>query len=267
MRINYPTYYEEAVGTDYPFKSGASRSNGTVVIENDVFVDGRLFPPLGRYDLFISEIVVGSDVVIVLSNGAGEVGRGSFNRATPPDYVTFSSNNVHIGILQGSPSGGLSKLAGWNDGTYAFTAAQTPFTASVVVPQPQQGVRAIVLDSGAVFAGDVTIVGERGVQFTVPRIEGSSSSDAGWPNYAGYQQEVIRMDVVGDPLFLRRGCGDQASEFQQDVLIARINFDGHVFTPDETGGFLITIAHASSNQPAVRLLPITNGLSVGFVER
>lgn len=52
MRLIHPTYYAETTDTDYPFESGVSRSNQQVTIDPDVFVDGRLFPPDGRADLF-----------------------------------------------------------------------------------------------------------------------------------------------------------------------------------------------------------------------
>jgi hypothetical protein len=276
MRIVYPTYHEESVDADYPFESGASRSNGGVTIENDVFVDGRLFPPDGRRDLFISAIEIDDEVTITLSDGAGEVGSGTFDRNTAPEYVTFYSADdaVYLGLLQGSmakfvggtPEAGLSKLAGWPDGIYNFAQNQTRFAATVVVPQPQRVVRSIVLDSGAVFRDHVVLYGERGVQLTIPELKGSSSSsDRRFLGFAGYRG-MIRVDVVGDPLFVRRGCEDRSVDTKQDVLITGIVFDGHTITPDDTGGFLLTLAALdASDRPALRIIPEMHGLRIGFI--
>lgn len=259
MRITYPTYYEESVDTNYPFEATASRTNGVVTIENDTFVDGRLFPPHGERGLFISKIVVAAEVKIYLSDSRGEIGYGVFDRDDPPDTVTFTTGRVHLGLLQSGSEGGLAKLSGWSDGEYVFLAAQTKFAASVVVPQPQVGVRSITLESGEVFDSDVTIVGEKGVQFTAPRYETSSSSSSQMRHSA----EAIRVDVVGDPLFLRRAC--EGANFRRDAVITGINFDGTLVEPDSNGGFLLTIAHSSGNRPALRLVPVTNGLGIGFV--
>ncbi len=285
MRIVYPTYYEESVDTAYPFESFATRTNGSITIEDDIFVDGRFFPPDGRNDLFLSSIIVAEETTLIVSDPNGEVGRGYFDRSAPPEYVTFYAEGrgeIYIGLLQGSFARdeltdpiprGLSKIAGWPTGTYNFTSDQTRFAATVVVPQPQETVRSIRLDSGAIFYGDVVLVGENGVQFTNPSaINFFNSSSSG-------SDDVIQMDIVGDPLFSRRGCESADVVTDQDLVLEAIVFSDVLLLsssafgsgttkilPDDRGGFTILVGTESGNeQPALRVLPIQNGLEVSFI--
>ncbi len=268
-RITYPTYYDEAVDTAYPFDDSASRDNGSVAIEDSVFVDGRFFPPNGRYDVFISLVEVKDVVTIKVSDARGELGSASYTRNAPPDFLTFhSTDNVYLGLLQAHPERGLNSVSGWPDGSYRFTATQTRFAASVVVPQPQVCVRAIVLDSGALFAGDVVLVGERGVQLTANPVEhlASSSVYAGVSDEFRYNSEVIRVDVVGDPLYVRRQCEAAGIAFSGGVPVQGLVFEGEAITPGVTGGIRFTVGSTDpSETPALRITPESNGIRIGFI--
>lgn len=277
MRVVYPTYYEESVDAAYPFESGSTRTNGEVSIEDDVFVDGRLFPPDGRHDVYISSIKVGDEVVITLSDGGGVLGTGAFNRNAPPEYVSFNTDTgIHLGILQGcvirdAPADpikrGLHKLAGWSDGEYTFSPSATRLAATVVVPQPQDCVRAIQLDSGALFFDDVYLVGENGVQLTNPSEKFVSSSSSGIALQRGRRfDNVILVDIVGDPLYVRRGCAGESVVTDRDVLIESLVFKGNTISPDDTGGINLMVATQDvSDAPALRVTPVDYGLEVGFI--
>lgn len=272
MRVLYPTYYDESVDAAYPFAGNVSRSNGSVRIDDDIFVDARLYPPDGSHDLYVSEINIGNEITVTLANGGGEVATGSFDRNDPPDEIHFTtSSGAYVGLLRGYVNKkdtnsigirGLRKLAGWSDGTYSFGAVSTQFAPTVVVPQPQQCVRSITLESGEVFTGDVYLVGERGVQLTVNDavLSSSSSQSISFDN-------VIRVDVIGDPLYVRRECEDEGIDMTSDRIIKKIRFDGSLIEPDETGGFKLMVGKdaTSSDAPALRLTPIVNGLRVGFL--
>ena len=265
MRVTYPTYYDESIDSDYPFESGVSRSNGEVEIEQGVFVDARLFVPDGRHDVFLSSVEVGDTVKLTLSDGNGVLGTGSFTRNAPPDYLNFyDTNSVFLGLLQSPSEGGMRKLAGWEDGTYNFTITQTRFATTVVVPQPQKGVRSIRLETGEVFSGDVTLVGEKGVQLTMERFFASSSSRG--DNSSFYDNEVIRVDVVGDPLYLRRECKEQGLDNARDKVIKGVVFENNVILPDATGGFIMTLATSGgADAPAIRITPERGGIRIGFI--
>lgn len=267
MRIAHQTYYEEAIGAAYPFDASATRSNGRVDIDDDIFADGRLYPPNGRCDLFIESIVVASKIIIYLANGRGAVGSGSFDRNAPPNRVSFTvAGGIHLGVLVAHPEG-LSKIAGWPNGTYAFLASQTRFAATVVTPQPQVCVRTVRLESGAIFHGDVTLVGEKGVQLTLEGRDASSSSGGDFNGWIDW--ESIRVDVVGDPLFVRRGCDDEGIETERDRIFKRLVYEGTPIAPGENGGVHITAGPGSggASEPALRVVPIQNGIKVFFIGR
>lgn len=260
MQIEHPTYYDENKDTDYPFESGASRSNGDAVIAQDAFVDARLFPPSGRHDIFISSIEVGENIVITLSDRSGVLGTGSFTRDVPPDFVTFhTTSDVYLGILVGTPTTGLSKISGWPSGTYAFSITQTRFAATAVVPQPQEAVRAIQLDSGALFHDDVTLVAEKGIQLTIPNL-GSSSS-----GFANKCEELVRFDVVGDPLFRRRGCEEEGATTNVGQVLQSIVLNGDTINPDTSGRFNVVLGSPTGNKSALRILPENYGLRIEFL--
>ena len=277
MRTVYPTYGEESVDAAYPFESGATRTSGDASIEDDVFVDGRFFPPDGRWDLYISSIVVSEEVVITIADASGTMGTGSFTRNDPPEYVTFATETgIYLGLLQGYSvrdsvtdpiKRGLHKLAGWSNGTYTFSASATRFAATVVVPQPQECVRAIRLDSGAIFFGDVYLVGENGVQLTNASSQFLSSSSSGIALVQGHRfDDVIRVDIIGDPLYVRRGCEGEEVVTDQDILVQSLVFKGTTILPDVDGGLNLTVAtQGASEQPALRVLPIQYGLEVSFI--
>lgn len=266
MRLIHPTYYAETTDTDYPFESGVSRSNQQVTIDPDVFVDGRLFPPDGRADLFLASIDVGPAITLTLADGRGVVGAGTFPRDDVPEFVTFyTPNGAYIGLLQGYPPFGLRKLTGWSNGVHNFTAAQTRFAATVVAPQPQETVRSVRLESGAVFFGDVILVGERGVQLTMRRAREAQSSSSG-PGVWQYASDIVRIDVVGDPLFKRRACDDENLEPPSPVYLQGVVFEGNTIRPDVEGGLQIALATSGDeDQPALRVAQETNGLRIEFV--
>jgi hypothetical protein len=269
MRVTLPTYYDESVDTAYPFDPSATRTNGQVAIENDVFIDGRLYPPGGRHDLFIASIEVGEQVTISLSDGRGALGSGSFTRNAPPSWVDFfADGEIYLGCLLGYPVGdrGLSKLAGWPDGTYTFQMPQTRFAATVVVPQPQACVRTVRLESGEIFHGDVPLVGENGVQLTVVNQDGSSSSLGGQFGVWHGWEEIIRVDVVGDPLFVRRDCEAEGAPVERDRLLKTIQFDEENIGPHGSGTVQLLVGYIENyaQEPALRVVPIPNGIRMFF---
>jgi len=280
MRINYPAYHAESSDANYPFEANISRSNGDITIENDIFVDARFYPPDGRHDIFISEIVVADEMKITISSGTGAVGFSTFKRSAPPHYIRFISTDdddeqVYVGQLislvtepqpttSNTMKSTLYKLAGWPAGKYTFTMNQTRFAAMCVVPQPQKCVRAIQLASGALFHGDVTLVGENGVQLTMypftPVLSSSSSNTI-------TDIDRIRVDVVGDPLFKRRECDDNGLGITDLGRILQAFQLGTDTIEPYNGDFSLTVGAASGEQPALRIIPEQNALRFEYIDK
>jgi hypothetical protein len=258
-RITFPTYRRANLNRAYPFDDASTRTNGEVTIGDDVFVDGFLHPIGADAELHISSIRVKVDSVVVsLSDGAGPVGTGTFVPNAIPDLLTFTDDYSRpIGVLV-PYADGLKKIAGWSENTYQFLSTQTRFAATVYAPQPQRGVRGVVLPSGALFAGDVKLVGERGVQLTNYQAPaGRSDLDS-----LTVASNEIRVDIVGDPLFNRRSCEDFGESFEAVRLLQTINGVG----ADANGDFKITVGNTDISNPALRVRVIENGLSIGFIE-
>lgn len=274
----HPSYYDDAISGSYPFASDTSRSNATVVVEDDVFVDARFFNPAGNVDLYLSKISIADVVALTIADSRGEIATAEFVRSALPDTVHFWRGDKYIGLLQFHPGQagttategdsetaavGAAKLCSWVDGTYAFTAAQTRFTASVVTPQPQVCVRDFLLPAGDLFSDEVVLVGERGVQLTVEPIAPSDSSSSGTPEMA------IRVDIVGDPLRARRQCNDVGAEGPGSTFLRAIEFDGQLITPSADGSVRISVNDSAGaiTRPALRVQAITTGIEIGFVSR
>lgn len=263
MRVEHPTYYQEAVGAAYPFDDAASRYNGTVRIDNDVLVDARIYVPDGPADVFISRVEVSDQVTIRIASSRRELASGSFGRNQPPDYVTLTDvDDVFVGVLQGFPgegvhpdagavtttSRGFAKLCGWPDGSHDFRSEQTRFAATVVTPQPQRGVRSVRTADGDLFFDDVILVGERGVQLSV-------------------ESDAIRVDIVGDPLFVRRRCAAEGVSLEAGNALRGIVLNDETIFPSLYGGLTMVVGGGdeSALRPGLRIKAIDGGLEIGFV--
>lgn len=253
MRINYPTYHEELMKVKYPFSETATLTNGDVFIENDIFVDGRIFPPLASVTTFISGITIDITCSIVLSDEKGIVGIAEFEKSNPPSVVNFYSNtNAYVGLLVGYEHGGIKKLTNWPVGSYEFSSQATCFSPTVLVPQPQECVRSITLADGSVFTGPVALVGENGVQLTCPKDE----------------ENTIQVDIVGDPLYTKRLCNEEAATFSNDTIFKILDYDGTSIKADNNGSINITIAIQEHESPALRITKDgANSIKIGFVSK
>lgn len=259
MRVEHPTYYGEVLNQDYPFETGVSRSNGRATIDRDVFVDGRIFPPRAVGTVYLSEITAGAKTVLTIADSSGPLGQASFWRQKLPRTLTFhSSAGAYLGVLVSPDAAALGKLSGWPNGRYVFLPEQTRFAATVVVPQPQVCVRAVETGDGRHFTGDVYLVGERGVQLTVPPRESSSEIN-------GCFSGDVRVDVIGDPLFARRQCLEEGVMLEDPRLLQEIVFAGVALRPDNSGRFHLRVGTPEGTKPALRILPELAALRIEFV--
>jgi len=274
MLVIHPSYYDDAINQAYPFDASVARTNNTVTIDNDVFVDARVFVPNGTLDVYISKITIAATVQIVLASSRGDLGYATFERSNPPDTIHFWQSNTYLGLMQANPgtagtsltSGesvsdniGLAKLCSWPDGTYSFLPTQTRLAATVVVPQPQSGVRKFILSDGTGVNDEVVLVGERGVQLTVVDTESSSSNEIG--------TTTIRVDIVGDPLFVRRACEAEGVLSYANNQLLGLKFDGDIVRPNAVGGIKLSVKKDADSpaRPALRITVTDNGLIVGFI--
>ena len=255
QRIIFPQWPEENETTKYPFSSIASLTNGKDVILEGTFLDAALYVIGAGAGLRLSKVVVtNGDVTLYVGDpDNAELASGSFLVTAPTNSVSlFDAYGRPAGILV-SDSIRLSALAGWGTGTHEFSIVQTEFCASVCIPTPEVGLRGIMLDDGTLLTGDVWLVGGDGVAITV-------TSAGSLP--------VIKVNIVGDNLYLRQACGDSAL-FKTPRFVTSITFDDGrevvTVTPDDNGDIKFLVNNSITADTVLRIHPTQDGNVVEVV--
>ena len=228
-RILYPEWPAENSKTKYPFAARATLTNGAVQLLIGTFLDAVLFPIGGHERLRLSKVIVThANVTLYIGDQiTEELASGTFNLPVPPDNVSLADTYGRPAGFIISDSQHLGLFPSWGVGTYKFTADATEFAATVCIPTPEAGVRGFLLDDGTLLTGDVWLIGDAGVAL-------SADSSSGQP--------VIRVDVVGDPLFLRQQCVVDAAKPHAD--------DQHEWQGEEQGEVAAVIISAKRHEEA-----------------
>jgi hypothetical protein len=228
-RILFPDFRDEQSDSRYPFADSATliAEDGVNEILRDTFIDASFYviDRIGR--LYVSAIIVAPQKITI------QIGD---EKTTVVAETSFSPNPAQTpidGVLSltdsyGRPAGmllatndRLALFAGWDVGTYTFAIEATEFVAAVCIPAQEAGVRGIIAPDGSLVTGDLWLIGDGGV---VIRYVGQQN---------GY--EIIRVDVVGVPLFKRFLC-IPFDRFEPKNFLKTIND----CPPDEYGNFTIT---------------------------
>jgi hypothetical protein len=235
-RILYPQFRDEQSTSRYPFSDaatlvGTNAAGDTVEIAVDTFVDGVFFVIGGAAGLYLSAITVAAQkITLALSdNGFLKNVTATYNPLNPPDNGVINFFDIYgrpAGSLLSTPLN-LARFSAWAVGTYTFTAAATEFAAAIVIPANEPGVRALRPETKQFMTGDVWLVGDQGV---VLRKEATTLSDT----------NVIRIDIIGVPLFKRFLCEPQSESYPAKNYLKTINGCG----PDNYGNFTITATNA-----------------------
>ena len=210
---------------NYPFSDLATlRNTENVTLDRDLFADARLYPIGGDYGLYLSRIHVTASVLTfwLADSTEAELAYASF------DFTNdlLIPNDLAVTDLYGRPAGilvstatQLRLLSGqYPAGDTLFTADQTPFASTVIIPTPQLGVRGFLLDDGQIVADNVCLVGSEGV---VLRLEDG----------------CVRVDVVGDAYAFQKACENEG--FPQTTFCGIKTING--IAPDRTGNFWLSI--------------------------
>jgi hypothetical protein len=255
MTIRHQEFLRELQNTNYPFAPTATRSNGVSQLAQTVFSDCTFYPAASVGNLFLSRVVVApSEIQLVI--GDLQTSDLLVGRVTTPltsSRVTLrDAQNRPAGLIMSDPTN-LGILFALGIGTHSFTRQQTEFCASCYVPLPAPPASGFVLPDGEVVSGEVWLVGSDGVVVrAIP--------DGG--------ETAIRIDMVGDPLFLQRLCG--GVEFNPTVPVRRIRVvNGVEGTPPEfecqatpTGNFSLQMNNALVENTALRLHTTSDGVVI-----
>ena len=236
-------FRDEFEFTKYPFMDNATltENQGTQQIDKDLFLDASLYPIGNTGLVYISNInVQPRDVTITVSDsGRRELASVEFDPLFAPDILRLTDAYGRPAGILVSNSVTLSRFSTWAIGDHPFLAADTTFVPSCVIPSPEVGVRGVITEDGEAFFGDFILVGGNGVVF---REE---------------DDNVIRVDIVGDPLYRRRLCTD-AELFETPRFIKTINN----CPPDEFGNFQFVSGDHLNEESVMRIYSTEDGLVI-----
>lgn len=253
-RILFPQFRDEQSSSKYPFADSATlTANDGLKIANDLFVDASFFGIGTAVKLYISQVVITPQSVTITVGDESNFDRlsTSYDILTPPDNGVLPFTDGYgrpAGILLAEPvirdqagnikkASALLQFSAWTLGAHRFDMAATEIVATAVIPANEPGVRALATDNSPIQTGDIWLVGNNGV---VIRAEG---------------EDVIRIDIIGVPLFKRLVCAPQ-TDFPTRSFLKTINNCG----PDEYGNFTITATNKNVAHPNVRIYPSNNTL-------
>ncbi|NBT75277.1 MAG: hypothetical protein EBT15_04770 [Betaproteobacteria bacterium] len=237
-RILFPEFRDEQSTSRYPFADTAtlqSSTDASIQIAADTFIDASFFAIGGSTRAFISSISVAAQKITITVGDSDLAARisASYDPLSPPADGIITFNDTYgrpAGMLLSTPVA-LARFSAWAIGTYTFTQAETEFVSSVVIPANEPGVRALRPETKQFLTGDVWLVGDQGV---VLRQDGPG---------------VIRVDIVGVPLFKRFLCEPQSEDFPTKRYIKTINGCG----PDEFGNFTFTATNQLAPDAVLRI--------------
>jgi hypothetical protein len=253
-QIRHPQWRASLEDTKYPFEPTARLTSSTGnVIPEDSFIDAHLYPIGASASMYLSKVSVSSEYVTFHIGDSDSVSVASGNVPVPgtePVVRLTDSYGRPAGIII-SESEKLGLFRSFGLGDHEFKKADTSFVATVCMPTPQIGVRGIVIPDGTLFTGPVWLVGEDGVVITKETVTAPATCDA-----AAQVQEVIRVDVVGDPLFRRRLCVPRdlftTPNFIQKIKVVDANSEW-TCAPDADGYFTIHGNDSLAGDSALRV--------------
>lgn len=260
QRVYVPQWQAEHRTTKFPFADGASLVNDEgLFLPEGLFVDANFYPPGGGSEPYLSTVDVASGHVrLVIGDDASEERCwAEFDLESAPAAVLSFQDEVGrtVGVMVPGEVG-FSIFASWPEGTHAFSPIHTALAATCWIPTPERGLRGILLDDGTLLAGDVWLVGERGVVLTPETVVET--------NAYGEREvhEVIRIDIVGDPLFPQRDCGDRSQVPRLLRKMTVVTRSGSTEIYPFRGQLTLTTWPRYRTRPALRLQPAAAGLVV-----
>ncbi len=261
-RIYNREWRQENQATAYPFtwSSSLKSQDGRVLLEG-TFLDAVISPVGGQAGLCITNVAVTNETITLTIGDRADRKRcsGAFSLTNPPDSVElFDVYGRPAGLLV-SEALRLVSLQSWGLGEHAIAPGNAEFVASVCCPTPEVGLRGFLLPDGTVVSGEVWLVGDAGV---VLRVEEDTGPVPCQPEVDGV---VIRVDVVGDPLFRRRLCAGavdfRVPRFIQTVRI--LHSEGSFeLTPDDMGEISLTPFNSLVTDTALRIRPKQGGMII-----
>lgn len=253
--IRFPEFLASLEDTKYPFLPTASLSNGRVGFLEGTFLDAHLYAVASSGRYYVSRVVVQSDRFTIVVGDDTDPERLSTSATIPvTDGVLqlTDANGRPGGVLVSEPSR-LALLSAWGVGTHTFERAQTEFCVTCQMPVPDPGVTGLRLETGEILSGRVWLVGEDGVVLRT-----ITDTDRN-----GNPVQRLRIDVVGDPLYLQKLCNpDDLFTPINPIRTVRILNGETIYDcePDEYGNFNIQMNDALAADASLRIRTTPEGI-------
>jgi len=251
----------------YPFVDVATLRNAEgKFIPEGTFLDASLYPIGGGVRLRLSSVTVSHEEITLYIGDQinSQIAYGRFSLLEPPAELRLLDFwGRPAGVLVSTASK-LSIFQAWGIGTHVFAVEATEFVTDVCIPTPEVGLRGFVLADGSVFTGDIWLIGDDGIVLSVE--ENTTVDASGTCQAAAIPETVIRVDVVGDPLFRRRICAGvfATPKFLKTITAVR-NGNSFVCGPDEFGDFKITVGTQDAEDTILRVRATKEGLIIEAV--
>jgi len=255
--IRHPEFIKELENTNYPFIATATLSNGQETFLEGTFLDAHLYSVTGTRRYYLSRVTISSSEMVITIGDANSSACLTGNVSLPITSGIVKLVDIYGrsgGILVSEPAR-LSLMTAWGVGKHQFSRDQTEFCITCQVPVPDTGLTGIRLATGELLSGKVWLVGEDGV---VLRTEQTTDSD-------GNVVEVLRVDVVGDPLFLQRLCNpEELFTPVNPIRTIQIKQGDYVYEclPDEQGNFSIQMNDSLAADAALRIRTTPAGIVI-----
>jgi hypothetical protein len=246
--IRHPELLRSLRTTKYPFTPTSSLSNGSVFFVEDTFLDAHIYSVAGSGRYYISQVTVQSDKFTIY---VGNIDNPLLLSGTVS--LPVSATSIRLTDSYGRPGGVLittperiALLSTWGVQTHTFELSQTEFCVTCQVPFSNNGVNGIRTNSTDLVSEKVWLVGEDGVVLRTDN----------YVDKSGNNVNVIRVDIVGDPLNLQRLCNpaDLFVPINPIRIIRVVNGDyTYDCEPDEQGNFNIQMNEGLVSDPALRI--------------
>ena len=259
-QIRHPEWRPSLEDTNYPFSPTVSLTNTEgEEIPQTSFLDAHFYPIGGSTGIYLSKFSVSHDEITfhIGDDNSSDIASGSVPVVSLPDYVRLTdAYNRPAGIIVSEPQR-LAAFGSFGVGDHEFTQDQTEFVATVCMPTPEIGLRGVVLPDGAIMSGTLWLVGEDGIVLTNSTVTVPGKCGASTIDYP-----VIRMDVVGDPLFRRRLCQPRelftTPKFVQTIKVVN-GEETWECAPDTNGRMFIQGNDSLAAKAALRVRTASDG--------
>ena len=241
--IVFPEFRDEWESLNYPFSDNSTlTTTDGLVIDPSLFLDASVYPAgLSAGGRLVS--ITGTDTSIIFTVGDAlsvNLATATLDKTSLPTVLPLQdSYNRSAGMFLIDPTL-LAVIRTWSNGVHRFAVGTADFVASACIPSPAVAVEGVTTNGTELLTGEVWMVGDRGVVLTKT------------PN-----QPEIRVDVVGDPLFVRRLCAP-VQQFTTPRFIQTINGQ----KPDKNGNYNITVSNALTPDTILRIYAKDGALQI-----